>query len=472
MRLVLCALFFLWGRLAAAATRSCPDPRRELVPVADPNVMGLAAYEELFPPPSELNAEGKYPVVFQNEAGVDLQIRWVRSHENEVLLPSKYLRSPYLAFCQQAFRVYSKEDKSLLAEYVVGDCDDKKTTRTVRIEQCDASFSEPQHYIRPIRKIPSYTRETWHKINLRRKDEFPVHVRGWLSTDEVAKFSAEAMDARHGSEQVVMFQYSDTMCPRNDKEGALSPGELDVRLHPVGNTTVTVSDIVHGRIAEKFPKEEGDQYQIKISPDDPVLRASPEFMSYFTGTLKMREKLRTLHSDLCFGEEEEYIPAPTIRLTPPGYFTYPFHFDCIEVWLHQLLGRKRILLIDPKYVKRTTAEIGDFQTQFHCEGDPVAVNHTCLASSDEERTCSRRGVVWEAVLEPGDALWLPLQWQHAIETIGSNSSFGISQPFLLYPSRDTSQNYHQDCYQCAMAFDRFYPRQTVMLGQENLVHKD
>ena len=143
---------------------------------------------------------------------------------------------------------------------------------------------ENPYYVRPIRTIPSYTPEEYSRINLRRKNEFPVHVKGWLPSEEVSKFTAAALDARHGDERVMMFQYSSTMCPRNDKEGALSPGELDVRLHPVGNTSVTVADIVHGRIADKFPLKKV-LYQIKISPDDPE-RASPEFISYFLETLK------------------------------------------------------------------------------------------------------------------------------------------------------------------------------------------
>ena len=83
------------------------------LPFADPILMGVEAYSKLFPVPGEANKERSATVVFDNPEGLDIQLRWVRSHENEVILSSKYATgAKYLAYCGQAFRVYSKVIKS------------------------------------------------------------------------------------------------------------------------------------------------------------------------------------------------------------------------------------------------------------------------------------------------------------------------------------------------------------------------
>ena len=125
-------------------------------------------------------------------------------------------------------------------------------------------------------------------------------------------------------------------------------------------------------------------------------------------------------------------PRTHTRLTPPGYFTYPFHFDCIEVGSIRPFDESASSLLILSTLSARPRRLEIFKINFTARAILAAVNHTCLAGIDEDRTCTRDGVVWEAIIEPGDALWLPLQWQHAIETIGSNSSFGISQPFLLH----------------------------------------
>ena len=476
---------------AAGRVKKCLDASIPLVGRANPE--DIDAYEALFPVPgSEATGSPRdVPVRFINREKIKggVEVRWVRSYENEILLPSVKLgeaagdSATYRAFSGQAFRVYAKAERKLIAEYVADDeqCGEDGM-HAVYLHDCEEPSDKEEYYVRPIRKIKSFERSEIGKVDLVKRPKMPVLLRNWLSDEEVSHFTDAAIEEHLGEEQVVLFQYSDEMCPRNDEAGAVSPGELGVRFHPTFNATVRVRDIMRNSIEAYFPGEKGSQFQIKVSLNDPESRASRRFFEYFSSHLKTDEKVHTIHDHLLTDSAQL---DPTIRLTVPGYFTYPWHFDCIEVMLHQLRGRKRVLLIEPKYVKRLTSELEHSQEIFHCSGyrDGISANQTCVPAKKKARS-SRKGVIWEAVLEPGDALWLPLQWHHSVETIGHNNSHGISQPFLLYnvdplydPNVDRSQiphnvaMYNQDQMACSRTFDLFYPRQTQVLGQENTVHE-
>lgn len=91
---------------------------------------------------------------------------------------------------------------------------------------------------------------------------------------------------------------------------------------------------------------------------------------------------------------------------PRGTFT-PLHHDLTNNLLIQLVGRKRLLLVSPAATpflaneRHVFSEVHDLESEAHLARHPQA-----------------RGVIrHEVVLEPGDALFIPVGWWHQVSSL-------------------------------------------------------
>ncbi|CAN0182059.1 unnamed protein product [Discosporangium mesarthrocarpum] len=100
----------------------------------------------------------------------------------------------------------------------------------------------------------------------------------------------------------------------------------------------------------------------------------------------------------------------SLRLS--GAYRYPTHVDCLENVLVQLHSPKTVRLYPPHQV-----------TNF--SPDPDNKHWPSASPSQRARAEDHR---WEAHLEPGDALYLPLMWLHGVEA----DDWSVSANVYLY----------------------------------------
>jgi hypothetical protein len=97
---------------------------------------------------------------------------------------------------------------------------------------------------------------------------------------------------------------------------------------------------------------------------------------------------------------------------PAGTVT-PLHHDLMNILFVQLSGRKRFTLISPAFTTRVYNEVG-----VYAEVDPV--------NPDYANHPEFRGVpTIEVILEPGEALFLPVGWWHRVEALDTSISLSF-----------------------------------------------
>jgi len=120
-----------------------------------------------------------------------------------------------------------------------------------------------------------------------------------------------------------------------------------------------------------------------------------------------RPEMKPLLEDIRFCEELD--PARTASRVhfwfgPSGTVT-PLHHDVMNIILAQVYGRKRVLLISPDQSHRLYNEVGVYS-----EVDPESPN-------DKKHPLFRDVQMLEVVLEPGEALFLPVGWWHHVRAL-------------------------------------------------------
>jgi len=137
----------------------------------------------------------------------------------------------------------------------------------------------------------------------------------------------------------------------------------------------------------------------------------------------------SLHAEV--GKLPDYLTAEDIGrhgswwVGPAGAIT-PLHHDMLMLFHVQIVGRKRWRLISPLQIARVYNHQGVFS--------PVD-----LDAVDYERYPLMRGVrVLEVVVEPGDAIFLPLAWWHQVTSLDPTVSLSISN--LAFPNSFTYVN--------------------------------
>ncbi len=131
----------------------------------------------------------------------------------------------------------------------------------------------------------------------------------------------------------------------------------------------------------------------------------------------------SLHPDV--GRLPEYLSDDGIGrhgswwVGPAGAIT-PLHHDMLMLFHVQIVGRKRWRLISPLQVARVYNHRGVFS--------PVD-----LDAIDYDRHPLMRGVrILEVVVQPGDAIFLPLAWWHQVTSLDVTVSLSISN--LAFPN--------------------------------------
>ncbi|MEM1102808.1 MAG: cupin-like domain-containing protein [Pseudomonadota bacterium] len=135
-----------------------------------------------------------------------------------------------------------------------------------------------------------------------------------------------------------------------------------------------------------------------------------------------REVLSGLWDDI--GPIGEYTTAPEpptgfFWLGPRGVVT-PFHHDLTNNFLVQVRGRKRVKLV-PSF------ETPRMRNHIHCYSEWTGDDLTedAPASSGKPR-------LYECVLEPGEALFIPIGWWHHVE--GLDLTMGMSFTNFIWPN--------------------------------------
>ena len=100
-----------------------------------------------------------------------------------------------------------------------------------------------------------------------------------------------------------------------------------------------------------------------------------------------------------------------IWLGPKGTLT-PFHHDLTNNLLLQVVGRKEVVLA-PGF------EVSRMRNSLHCFSD-WSTDPNAAASAPE----GQRPLLTQCVIEPGDALFLPIGWWHYVKSL--DMSFGMS----------------------------------------------
>ena len=117
----------------------------------------------------------------------------------------------------------------------------------------------------------------------------------------------------------------------------------------------------------------------------------------------------------------------TFRVQQP-YFFFGMHYDCYDNVLVQLHGRKRIA-----FYRRESSKLTPFQ----------------LDALPHKRW---RHDLGEVTLTAGDALWNPMGWFHAVETVGCEMSIFVN--FATYWESDDEE---RSMARCGSLFARDYP---------------
>lgn len=118
----------------------------------------------------------------------------------------------------------------------------------------------------------------------------------------------------------------------------------------------------------------------------------------------------------CFGFGSGQLYQRNLWLGPAECVT-PLHFDPLHNFLMQIVGRKQVHLID-KRVDTTFLYIGD---QYMQQYNTSAVN---VEAPDYARHPMFRQVpkIWSGELKPGDILYIPQKWWHAVRSLDFSTS--------------------------------------------------
>jgi len=115
----------------------------------------------------------------------------------------------------------------------------------------------------------------------------------------------------------------------------------------------------------------------------------------------------------------------------PGKNVSPLHYDVAHNFLTQIRGRKRILLFHPKEVDR----LYPFSFWHHSQH----ISQVNMVEPDHERFPKFKTVErLELMLEPGEMLFIPLFWWHAVFGLEENLSINYwwrtpVSAYLSYP---------------------------------------
>lgn len=90
----------------------------------------------------------------------------------------------------------------------------------------------------------------------------------------------------------------------------------------------------------------------------------------------------------------------------------PFHHDLTNNLLVQLMGRKRVLMVPPW-------ETGRMQNRIYCFSDRVPAQW-------EQRSEQDFPTLLQCIIEPGDAIFLPVGWWHHVEALDASISVSFT----------------------------------------------
>lgn len=104
----------------------------------------------------------------------------------------------------------------------------------------------------------------------------------------------------------------------------------------------------------------------------------------------------------------------------------PLHHDPVNIMMAHLYGRKHWRLVDPRYTNRIYNHISVY-------------SEIDLEHPDYDRYPLAKDVpVVDAILEPGELLFVPIGWWHQVKCL--NASISISFTNFIYPNRFSLEN--------------------------------
>lgn len=200
--------------------------------------------------------------------------------------------------------------------------------------------------------------------------------------------AAEHWEARHlwtfeffrehcGSTPVILYRY--------DRENEYTPGDV------IEMTLGEYIDGVTTHSLEEFPYYLRDNWRL--------FHAYPELMRHHDVPPYFFDWFRLLPPFM-------RMPYPRIFVGPKGAIT-PLHTDVWQThaWLTQIVGRKRWLLFEP--------------SQAQCLYD---YSVRCEAPDYEAHPLYREAKPLEAIIGPGDTIWVPSNWAHWVQSLDAGIS--------------------------------------------------
>jgi hypothetical protein len=117
-----------------------------------------------------------------------------------------------------------------------------------------------------------------------------------------------------------------------------------------------------------------------------------------------------------------------------------FDGDQREVLLHQVYGRKRILLFPPSAATHLQTLDGPFSRPSLAGVYPERMSH------DEQRDLVEHAGGWETVLEPGETIYIPMLMWHHVEYLDDAMSFNLRFGRTPYGRFLSLDHFHRDPY--------------------------
>lgn len=198
----------------------------------------------------------------------------------------------------------------------------------------------------------------------------------------------------------------------------------------------------HAPVEVQFGREADDRFEenrAKYTRDmmfdeyvDLVLatKSSNDFYMAASNSAKSRPSMVHLCDDFAdvmdgYFDQSVMTKQSYIWLGPKGTFT-PLHHDLTNNFFAQVYGRKRIWLIPPLQVLDTYNSFN-----VYCDVDPRRVDY-------EQFPAMRNVTMLEVIVKPGDCLFIPIGWLHAVESLDTSISitfnnFKVPNHYPGYP---------------------------------------
>lgn len=277
------------------------------------------------------------------------------------------------------------------------------------------------HVCGELMESPAYAAGDWMSQRLRKLETTLDIVRGLRR----AGGHGQSVDRRRGLSREEFFRaYYSANIPVlledvAEKWPALQRWSPEYFADVMGDTNV---EVMTGRDANPNYERESRMHKRQVLLSDYVQTvvgsaATNDIYLVANNHLLEIEAARPLWQD--FEVDERYLKpdrsasSAFLWFGPPGTFT-PLHHDVLNVLFTQVLGTKRIMLISP--------------LESHCVANNFGVYSDVDSRSPDLARFPRFASTQQVslVVEPGEALFIPVGWWHCVEALETSASISFT----------------------------------------------